>query len=300
MTRTADAARGKWRGILLMLGVPEIALRPKHGPCPFCQGTDRYRWDDKDGSGSFFCSQCGSGNGFEMLKRIKGWDFLTAAREIDAIVGNVRVTPVKPRVAPATQRRQCFELWERGKPVKPGDPVHLYFQHRRIELPQNRDSIRFVADCPVPYEVGTRYAMVAKVTAPDGRGATLHRTFLTPQGRKADMAQPRAVMPGTIPDGSAIRLAMHGEVLGIAEGIETAQKASERFSVPVWAAINSTMLAKWTPPEGVTRVMIFGDNDTKFGGQAATFALAHRLAVKGIAVEPHIPPETGRDWADAA
>lgn len=300
MTRTSDAARGKWKGILLELGVERSALNPKHGPCPFCGGKDRYRWDDKDGSGSFFCSQCGSGNGFDMLKRLKGWDFAAAAKEIDAIVGNVRADPVRKSVTPERGIALCSRLWKDSRAVVPGDPVSLYLAHRGVELPALRDTLRFCPQCPVPDEPGSRMAMLAKVVGPDGKGATIHRTFLTPQGRKADMAQPRACMPGPIPDGAAIRLAEHGEMLGIAEGIETALAATKRFGVPVWAAINSTMLAKWQAPEGVREVIVFADNDPKLGGQAAAYTLGHRLAVKGLSVRVEVPGEVGRDWADAA
>ncbi len=143
--------------------------------------------------------------------------------------------------------------------------------------------------------------MLARVSSPDGRSVTINRTFITPQGRKADMAEPRAAMPGQIPEGSAIRLAMHGERLGIAEGIETALAATRRFNVPVWAAINATMLEKWEPPDGVKEVWIFGDNDPTFTGAAASYALAKRLVIRRkISVHVEIPPAVGSDWADAA
>ena len=67
---------------------------------------------------------------------------------------------------------------------------------------------------------------------------TLHRTFLRPDGSgKAEMRSPRKLMPGTVPEGSAIRLGPVGAVLGIAEGIETALAASMMFEMPVWSAI---------------------------------------------------------------
>lgn len=301
MSRTAQAAQGKWKGVLLQLGAPAQALAGKHGPCPFCGGKDRYRWDNKEGTGSFFCSQCGSGNGFEFLMRLKGWDFATAAREVDAIVGNVRPEPVKRQRPPQDTRRLLRDLWESARKVTLGDPVSLYLQHRRLPSPQNTDVLRFHPECPVPNSPGARMAMLARVAGPDGKGATIHRTFLTPQGRKADMDCPRAIMPGEIPAGAAIRLAMHGERLGIAEGIETALAATERFKVPVWAALNATMMTKWIVPEGVKEVLVFGDNDAKFGGAAAAYALAHRLAARaGLAVQVHIPERIGADWADAA
>ena len=86
--------------------------------------------------------------------------------------------------------------------------------------------------------------------------------------------------------------------LGIAEGIETALAASQRFGVPIWAATNAVLLEAWVPPEGVERVVIVGDNDASFTGQAAAFGLARRLVQKGLTVEIRIPDQVGKDWAD--
>lgn len=108
------------------------------------------------------------------------------------------------------------------------------------------------------------------------------------------------MMPGELPDGAAVRLSpAAGGRLGIGEGIETALAASRRFQVPTWAALNSTMLSKWIPPQGIDEVLVFGDNDLGFGGQSAAYALAHRLAVRlRLKVEVHIPKLVGMDWAD--
>jgi putative DNA primase/helicase len=95
-----------------------------------------------------------------------------------------------------------------------------------------------------------------------------------------------------------VRLAEHGATLGIAEGIETALSATALFGIPCWSAINANGLAKWSPPTGVEEVVIFGDNDPKFGGQAAAFSLAHRLACRGPAIRVEIPPTVGDDWND--
>lgn len=298
MSRTIEAARGKWRGILLEMGVDRSFLTGKHGPCPLCGGKDRFRFDDKDGRGTYFCSGCGAGSGMDLVQKVAGLDFKTAASRIDVLVGNIR--PEKPKAARSPQqcRRSSADLWNGANRISPGDPVSLYLENRRVGLPQNIDSLRYSPTCPVPG--GSQCAaMLAKVTGVDGAGVTVHRTFLTLAGRKAPMERPRAVMSGTIPDGSAIRLAIHGERLGIAEGIETALAASKRFGLPVWAAINATMLAKWQPPEGVKAVTIFGDNDVKFGGAAAAYALAHRLAcTTNVTVEVAIPEALGTDWAD--
>lgn len=130
---------------------------------------------------------------------------------------------------------------------------------------------------------------------------SLHRTFLEPSGRgKAEMASPRKMMPGELPDGVCVALSewTGSGALGIAEGIETAMAASARFCLPVWSAINATMLAKWLPPEGCDEVVIFGDHDPTYAGHAAAYRLAQRMAVRGLTVSVQIPPIKGEDWAD--
>lgn len=296
--KTADAARGKWRGILLALGVDQKFLGGKHGPCPLCEGKDRFRWDNRDGSGGFICNQCGAGNGFDLLMRLKGWDFKTTAAEVDKVVGNASAEPVKPPLDPQSRADMLNALWKGSKPVERGDPAFAYLSGR-VTLPASLPScLRFHPSAPVPYGGGRCPAMLAMVMDAEGNPASIHRTFLGPNG-KADMENPRAMMPGDLPDGSAVRLfPVHGARLGIAEGIETAFAAAAKFGLPVWSAINSTMLAKWQPPQAVEEVVVFGDADAKFGGQAAAFALAHRLSRK-LAVSVRIPGKIGRDWADS-
>ena len=110
------------------------------------------------------------------------------------------------------------------------------------------------------------------------------------------MEKPRKLMPGSVPDGSAIRLGPVQDVLGIAEGIETALAASMMFEMPVWSTINTALMTSWTPPDAVSEVCIFADFDEEFGGQAAAYALAHRLTRKAK-VRVRLPKVPG-DWND--
>jgi putative DNA primase/helicase len=97
MADAIAAARGRWPEILAALaGLSEAELRDRHQPCPLCGGTDRYRFDDKDGSGSWFCNQCGgkdqrggAGSGMDLLMRRQGWSFVEAARQVEAFLGLV-------------------------------------------------------------------------------------------------------------------------------------------------------------------------------------------------------------------
>src|SRR6185295_7551355 len=87
---TVDRARGRWREILPRLGIDTRFLVNRHGPCPICGGKDRFRYDDKNGDGTYFCGQCGPGVGVILVRKKHGWDFKTAADAIDSIIGDAK------------------------------------------------------------------------------------------------------------------------------------------------------------------------------------------------------------------
>lgn len=301
-TKTAHAAKGQWRGILTALGVPEASLVNKHGPCPLCGGNDRFRWDNVEGRGTYICTHCGAGDGFKLATEFTGKSFIEIAPEIDTLLGNHKFEPDKPKpVVTEQQRRDALKaVWVDTKPVQEGDLVHKYLTARGVGEKVYPNALRFgtLRDG----EGGLRPCMVALVGRyGEAKMDTMHRTYLRADGlAKAEMQSPRKLMPGEMPEGASVMLSEWTEsgTLGIAEGIETALSASALFGIPVWAAINSTMLEKWTPPVGCEEVAIFGDNDAKFGGQSAAYRLAHRLAVKGMAVTVNIPDQAGADWND--
>src|SRR3954452_9391985 len=88
-----ERARGRWLGILIELGVSPKLLANRHGPCPMCGGTDRFRFDDKEGRGTWICNHCGAGDGPELVKRMANVDFKGAARMVEGIVGKVEKMP---------------------------------------------------------------------------------------------------------------------------------------------------------------------------------------------------------------
>lgn len=87
MDTTRDQARGQWRNILSLLGIEQKYLRGKHCPCPICGGKDRYRFTDYKREGGYICNQCGAGDGFVLLMKFHGWDFATAAKAVDGVIG---------------------------------------------------------------------------------------------------------------------------------------------------------------------------------------------------------------------
>lgn len=299
--RTADEAVGRWPGILQSLGVAPGFLVNKHGPCPICTGKDRYRFDDKAGRGTWFCSHCGSGDGFGLVQRLFGWSFSEAAKQVDRLVGTVQAGPITAERTDASKVQALIQVWNGSRPVTRGDPVWQYL-NRRLGLEIVPADLRLHPGLRYTDEdgrdLGRFPAMVARIRYPDGTGASIHRTYLTDDGHKAPVPQAKKIMAGKPLNTGAVRLGAAGTTLGIAEGIETALAASQRFGVPVWAATNAVLLEAWVPPEGVERVLIAGDNDASFTGQAAAFGLARRLVQKGHAVEIRLPDQVGKDWAD--
>ena len=301
--RTTQAAKGKWRGILMALGMPETFLNNRHGPCPLCGGTDRFRWDNQEGRGTYICNQCGAGDGMKLATEYFGTPFAEMAARIDTILGNVKQDSVeRPPLSDEDNLNAVKGLWRASVPVQNGDLVHRYLATRRLDELVYPKALRFVEKLR-DGEGGIRPCMIALV----GRFGvpkfdTIHRTFLRPDGLgKAEMVNPRKLMPGSVPEGACVMLSDWTESgpLGIAEGIETAMAASAMFGIPVWAAISSSMMKKWVPPPGASEIVIFGDNDRKFGGQAAAYHLAHRLAARNLPVGPVLIPKlVGDDWAD--
>lgn len=107
-----DLARGRWVEILSTVGgIPVSYLDNRHKPCPSCRdGDDRFRFDDVDGNGTWYCSHCGGkdatgggGTGIGLLMRVQGWEFKQAALAIEDYLGITRLNrntvskqPIKP------------------------------------------------------------------------------------------------------------------------------------------------------------------------------------------------------------
>jgi putative DNA primase/helicase len=278
---------GRWYDILVSLGLPSKALRNRHGPCPMCGGKDRFRWDNKKGRGTFYCSGCGAGNGPDLAMKFLGIDYAQLVKHIAPIFGTTKVRKA-PKALPESERRRIMnDLWQAGGRISKSGPVATHLRKRLGVVIPSHD-LR-----AVDQEDGGAI-MVALVRDATGNPVTLHRTFLDKDGAKLD----RKLMPGEIPPGSAVRLMPPDEMLGIAEGIETAFAASILFKIPCWASLNTSLLKTWEPPAGSDRIVVFGDNDLNFAGQAAAYEQARKCAFANKEVEVRIPASPGDDWND--
>ena len=297
--RITDAARGRWCEILPQFGYNPPSNPRLHGPCPLCGGKDRFRFDDLNGSGTWFCNQCGHGDGMDLVTRMTGKPFADARLEVFQMLGIApSPSPEQSNGPQADFKTQLERVWSGATFVERDCPVGRYLR-RRTGISDPSKSIRHHPALWNPTVKSKLHAMVAKVASFEGRVINLHCTFLTVDGKKADVSPAKRVMRGPMPDGCAIRIGQAAPIMGIAEGIETAISASVLHGIPVWAAINGSLLAKWIPPDIAEEVVIFADNDANFTGQSKAYALANRISVQyQRKVMVLLPPEIGQDWND--
>lgn len=296
------AANGKWQEIVGTLGI-EVPDDPKrHAGCPMCGNGNnghRFRFDDKDGDGTWICAQCGAGDSIALVQRSLGMTFPDALKAIADCIGYVEEEGFKPQIDTTIEDKKKWlnELWSSSVELTGDCQATKYLHGRGLVMAPN--DVRF---CPQCYEKETKTkipAMVAKVKNKEGVPVTIHRTYLN-GNQKADLESPKKLMPAVSKlGGCAVRLFPVGsDIIGVAEGIETAIAASQLFFMPVWATISTTIMESFEPPDGVRRVVIFSDNDSTFSGQKAAYRLANRLYLKDYVVEVQVPELN--DYADIA
>lgn len=221
------------------------------------------------------------------------------ARHVEAAT---RERETAQRAQWAENGKRIADLWAKCAPLVPGDPVTLYLKGRGLggvwPLPECLRLHRALPYWDGETKLGEYPAMVAPLTAPDGRIVALHRTYLTADGRKADVPTVKKLTGTAGPlAGTCIRFRMPTRgVIGIAEGIETALAAWCGSSVPTVAAYCAGNLAAWQWPPGLLRLVIFADNDE--AGQRAAESLRARARFAGLSAEVLTPTEDGADWCD--
>ena len=101
---------------------------------------------------------------------------------------------------------------------------------------------------------------------------------------------------GVLPPGCAVRFSAAAPDLLVAEGVFTTLSAMRRFQLPGWALLSTGNLRRWTPPEGVRRVLIAGDRGPD--GERSAEALRLALCAAGVDATVRLPPPGFGDWND--
>jgi putative DNA primase/helicase len=294
-----------WPNLLARLGIGETFLRlKKAGPCPACGGRDRYVFDNRRQRGDFFCRHCGAGTGFDLLMRVRGWDFKEARKQVIEAAGlamsEAPLSPARPPVPTQAARptQRVLSLLRESCQVADCTDAVTYLERRGLwPLPERcalraHPSVAYFAD---GQRIGRFPALVAPIRDRAGELVSAHVTYLH-AGQKLSSHEPRKILsPLAGRTGCAVQLSPAVDTLGVAEGIETALAAQRQTGTATWAALNTSLLAKFEPPPSVARVVIFADRDEP-GLQAAS-KLADRLQ-DCVAFEIAPPRGAAKDWAE--
>ncbi|MFM5761599.1 primase-helicase zinc-binding domain-containing protein [Aeromonas veronii] len=116
------AAQGQWRDVLTANGI-NLPSGSHHGPCPICMaGKDRFRFDDKEGRGTFICNQCGAGDGLSLYQQATGQSMSEAIRSLASHLGlsgpmsaadHARIEKQRQKAAKAAEEQRAKEARQR-------------------------------------------------------------------------------------------------------------------------------------------------------------------------------------------
>lgn len=194
------------------------------------------------------------------------------------------------------RRARVLRLWEESVAVA-GTVGERYLRARAIEgeLP-GADVLRFHPRMTSLEDRERRPALIAGLVNKDGVLEGIQVTLLTAHGAaKAPLATPRRTIGKLM--GHYVRIDAPGDVLIVAEGLETALSARRALGAGAWAFLSAENLAQFEPPLVIDKLVIAADHDE--AGLAAAARLQARVETS-IACEIALPPDGHPDWNDWA
>ncbi|MGE4307388.1 MAG: toprim domain-containing protein, partial [Novosphingobium sp.] len=224
----------------------------------------------------------------DVMRAIRGFDMSIPAGG-EGLAGS----PSSP-LSPSWLRRRAQDLWDEALPIA-GTPAQAYLCRRAI--PQTPSVLRYHPRTPLGRGklAAFRPAMLAAIHE-DDRLVALQRTFLDAREprRARDLANPRRSLAQ--PGRGAVLLAPATEVLGLAEGVESALSAMILLGIPVWATLGSERFPHVAVPETVTRLILLPDADR--AGRIGADKASEAHVVPGRTIETIWPPAPFNDWND--
>ena len=335
-----DAVRGRWLNVLGVLA-PEITdaiERPgRHIPCPVHGGQDGFRlFKDADLSGGGICNTCGAKpDGFDLLRWLKNWSFPETLTYVEEVIGGskpqlpqIHMPAMQPSLKEVSRQRDLKlkalmqKIWRESYSLNhdDADPARRYLENRGLDswIP-TWTNLRFHPAMQYRNDDGEllgHYPAILAMIENNGKPITLHRTFITDEGYKAPVENPKMMMP--IPSdrnitGAAIKLGPIGRILSVAEGIETALAVYEATGLVTWSLVNTALMMNFAIPAGVEKLIIWADLDNdvplpkgqpKMTGLISATKLAEKACGRGIDTLIRIPKgplpsdQKSIDWLD--
>ncbi|MGC9217232.1 DUF7146 domain-containing protein [Acidithiobacillus sp.] len=262
---------------------PVPRRREWRGRCPACGYDGAAVLTERNGRPLLWCASCQDRAALVAMLKGAGGDVSPPAFAREPV----------PVADSSWKRRRALAIWNGAEPI-PGTPAERYLRRRALPELVNVPALRFRADTPRPGG-GRHAAMLALVVDVAGNPMAAHRTFITPDGRKA-FGEPVKASLGSVM-GGAIRLAPPAPEIAIAEGIETSAAAGIILGLPAWSAISAGNLARaLVLPPAMRSVVIAADHDP--AGRRAADLAAERWRAEGRRVRIAMPDRLGDDFAD--
>lgn len=193
-----------------------------------------------------------------------------------------------------TRSRLARRIWDESVQIRNGRGGR-YLDARGLAA--RPDALRYHPHTPLRVGGVLQFspAIIASVTQ-GGEFVAIQRNFL--DRRRAalarDLANPRLTLGR--PLGGAVELEPARDVLGLAEGVETAMSASQLLGLPVWAVLGAERLHQILIPAAVRRLILLPDNDLSGWRSVARAMNSYRR--DALTVE-HLWPWGGlNDWSD--
>ena len=238
----------------------------------------------------FQCFGCGAeGDVLDFVQRAYGVKLIGAIEMLDG--GALRELEQQRVVATpkADWSKAALAIWAAATPIE-DTPAHAYLRSRGItmKLPH---TLRF-ARLRYPQETDRRPALVAAVCAPGGDLTGIQRTFLTEDGRKADVPEVKLSL-GRVAGGS-IQIGGAVASLVVTEGLEDGLTLAQALGRSVWVSAGTSMLPRMELADVTRAVVIGADGDAP--GETAANKAAHAFAATGRKVRIMRPSLGFKDY----
>lgn len=344
-------AYGRWLEIIQYVapGLFDEALDKlgKHVDCPLHGGKKDFRFIARAPGGKSTTAETGVAmctcgpfsDGFALLMAATGKSFYTVLTEVHECLNGrssesrtfvpripIRAQPSKEELEKQNAEilNRVHNLWDAGKAV-PLSTIPYYAQRGlNVDLLNDVKDVRtmaslgyFVFENNQLQKLGSYPAMLALMRDAKGAPVAVHRTWLsTDKKDKAPVEKAKKLSESPGVAGAAIRLfeAEGSEVLGLAEGIETALAArqlaasghwSDLTDMPIWATFAERNIRNFQIPASLDstlkKIVIFADNDESNVGLTAAKTFKDRMKQERpeLIVDIKLPPVVGWDWLDA-
>jgi DNA primase len=222
----------------------------------------------------FHCFGCGaSGDVLDFVQRFYALNLHEASEMI--IGGGLPNAAHQPHPVPeGATVAKAAKIWRNSVPASE-TPAHFYLRCRGLHLPIP-PSIRFAR-----LRYGARSnlypCLVALVVSAQNKPVGVQRTYLTEDGRKADLRTAKLSL-GRI-RGAAVRLAPADTRLIVTGGLEDGLTLQQELGFPVWAAAGEGNMAAMLLPDVVQSVVVGADRD--LSGERFARAAAEAFADQG-------------------